>query len=474
MWSFLKKGLIAERKGLSAFGVIAALLLIGLLVLVSTKPSLAEEVPLLTTVKSPQFIFFFSILMLFVFGVAFVNTDVALIILIFSMLLSPELKLADVPQRAVVVRIDDILLFVVFFSWLAKMAINKQLGLLKNTPLNLPIAAYILVCMLSTAIGILSGHVNPLKSSFYILKYVEYFMLFFMVSNNIRSKEQIRIFIIIFLITCALTCAYAIVTVSPAGRATAPFEGIKGEPNTLGGYLVLLFAVAAGIFLYSPSILWRFCCGVLTCFIFITLLQTLSRGSYLAFFPMYLTLIMLTRRKKTLLIGILLLGIFILPAMVPIKVTQRITTTFIPGKTYEPLGRQVTLDSSAAARIETWKGVLDKWKVSPFLGYGVSGIGLVDSQYPLILGEVGIIGMWIFIWLIVTIIKNSIQALRIVRDDWERGLTLGFLAGFMGLLIHCFAANTFIIVRIMEPFWFLAAIIVMLPKISEDEQESIP
>jgi hypothetical protein len=54
------------------------------------------------------------------------------------------------------------------------------------------------------------------------------------------------------------------------------------------------------------------------------------------------------------------------------------------------------------------------------------------------------------------------QVLKTVQDDWERGLTLGFLAGFIGLLVHGFAAGTFIIVRIMEPFWFLAAIVVML------------
>ena len=53
-----------------------------------------------------------------------------------------------------------------------------------------------------------------------------------------------------------------------------------------------------------------------------------------------------------------------------------------------------------------------------------------------------------------------------VKDDWEKGLALGFLAGFVGLLLHAFSANTFIIVRIMEPFWFLAAIVVMLPEIS--------
>lgn len=448
---------MSKKSGQTILGMVAVLLFFVIILLFRVSETSLSILPLV------------FVLAPIVFLITFINTDAALILLIFSMLLSPELKLAEVPQRAVVVRVDDILLFVIFFSWLAKMAISKQLGLLKHTLLNLPIAAYILVCTLSTAIGILTGQVNLLKSLFYILKYIEYYILFFMVTNNIRSKEQIKIFIIFFLITCALTCTYALVTVGPMGRATAPFEGPKGEPNTLGGYLILLFAIVMGIFLYTPSRAWQFCCAALACLMFVTLLQTLSRGSYLAFIPMYLSLIILTRRKRILLIGALILGILILPSRLPVKVTQRIERTFIPGRTYEPLeGARVTLDEAASARVETWKWVLDKWKSRPLLGYGTSGLGLIDSQYPLILAETGIIGLWIFAWLMIVIFRNGLQFYITAQDDWERGLTLGFIAGFIGLLVHGFAAATFIIVRIMEPFWFLTAVVMMLPEFRQE------
>jgi len=449
-----------EKNGQTIFAVLTSLLLLAFIMFLS-----ASKLPM-------QFLPLIFVLAPIVVIVTFINTDAALILLIFSMLLSPEFKIAEVPQRAVVVRLDDILLFVVFFSWLAKTAINKQLGLLKHTPLNLAIAVYILVYILSTGIGILTGHIHVFKSSFYILKYVEYFMLYFLVTNNIRDKKQIKVFMTAFLITCALVCSYALVTLGEAGRATAPFEGPKGEPNTLGGYLVLLFAIAAGIFLYSHSRRWRFSCGILLCFIFLILLQTLSRSSYLAFIPMYLTLIVLTGRKKFLLIGVLILGIFILPSLVPTKVTTRITKTFVPGKVYEPLGKEISLDYAASARIESWKDALSKWKTRPFLGYGVTGAGLLDSQYPRVLAETGIIGFWIFIWLTIAIFRCALQVFNNLEDDWLRGLVLGFLAGFIGLITHSFGANTFIIVRIMEPFWFLTAVVMMLPGINKINEHS--
>jgi hypothetical protein len=55
-------------------------------------------------------------------------------------------------------------------------------------------------------------------------------------------------------------------------------------------------------------------------------------------------------------------------------------------------------------------------------------------------------------------------------DNLYKGLTLGFIAGFIGLAIHALTANTFILIRVMEPFWFIAGIIMMLPKVKEEEE----
>jgi hypothetical protein len=46
------------------------------------------------------------------------------------------------------------------------------------------------------------------------------------------------------------------------------------------------------------------------------------------------------------------------------------------------------------------------------------------------------------------------------EDPYLRGLALGFLMGFIGLLTHALGSNTFIIVRIMEPFWLVAGLLV--------------
>src|SRR2546427_10958536 len=71
-----------------------------------------------------------------VFLVVFVKTEVGLYLVIFSMLLSPEIATGPVglaEGRRVVIRTEDLVLLVVAFSWLAKTAVNKELGLTLKT-----------------------------------------------------------------------------------------------------------------------------------------------------------------------------------------------------------------------------------------------------------------------------------------------------------------------------------------------------
>jgi len=411
------------------------------------------------------------------FLLALFRTDFAIIVLIFSMLLSPELPIANIPGRAVVVRFDDIFLFVIFFGWLAKMAVNKQLGLLRHTPLNKFIISYILICIVATLIGILSNTASMLKSLFYILKYIEYFLLYFLVTNNIRDKRQVKIFLTVFLLTGFIVCFYGWSQIGSGIRITTPFEGVKGEPNTLGGYLLLLFAACAGLFIYSPSAAWRYAAGALACFIVPPFILTLSRSSYLAFILMYLALIILSTKKKIMLAALLIITVIFGPLLLPQfakVVTRRVETTF--GKHISPsmmrlaFGRHIPLERSAAARIYNWFDIFAKVSKRPVFGYGVTGVGLVDVQYARVLGETGIVGFSAFITLLVVIFRQGLRIFIGMKDEWFKGLALGFLAGFIGLLVQGFGANTFIIVRIMEPFWFLAAVVMTLPALTNSEE----
>jgi O-antigen ligase len=392
------------------------------------------------------------------------------------MLLSPEYRVGGIPGRDVVLRVDDVFLFVVFFGWLAKMAVNKELGFLKSSPLNRLILIYIFVNILSTFLGVQQGYVKIFSGSFYILKYTQYFLLFFLVSNNIRDIRQIKIFVFLLLLTCFVVSVYAwYLHLEGITRVAAPFDLDEsgGEANTLAGYLLLMMGIILGLLIYSESHKQKILLLALLGFMIPPFLFTLSRGAWLGFFPMYISAIILTKKARHILLICLAVIILLSPILMPQAVKDRITSTFVEGETYTVFGKQILFAESGAARIEKWRQIMEKWYKQPFLGYGVTGVGFVDSQYARTLGESGLIGFLVFAWLMAAIFREGIRNLSFLSDNWARGLTLGLLTGLTGLLFQAFSASTFIIVRIMEPFWFLTAIVIMLPDIFKVESRTI-
>ena len=85
---------------------------------------------------------------LLIFIVSFVWPPIALYLLVFSMLLSPEFGARETQGSGFTIRIDDLLLVILSFSWFARSAIKKEFGIFPKTPLNTAITAYILLCLL--------------------------------------------------------------------------------------------------------------------------------------------------------------------------------------------------------------------------------------------------------------------------------------------------------------------------------------
>jgi O-antigen ligase len=149
--------------------------------------------------------------------------------------------------------------------------------------------------------------------------------------------------------------------------------------------------------------------------------------------------------------------------------------------TFEPEANQPTvrvgklgLDPSTSARILSFQQALSGWMKRPILGWGVTGFGFMDAQYARVLVETGIVGLLIFAWLLWSVFKAARSAQRGVVDPMDRGLVIGFMAGTVGLLAHAIGSNTFTIIRVMEPFWLFAGIVVMLPVLAGEETSAVP
>ena len=409
--------------------------------------------------------------------VCFLNTTVSLYILIFSMLLGPEFIVASTGAgtagRGITLRLDDFILMIIGFTWFVKVAIYKDLGLFLKTPLNKPIAYYLLACLISTLLNSIFGRVRLLVGFLFVFKYFEYIFIYFMVLNHIQKKEEIRGYLYAMLITCVLVSIWSILQIPKGGRLTAPFEGKIGEPNTFGGYLLFMISITLGLFLNCQTFKERLIYGAMIILFFIPLIYTQSRGTYLGIIPAVLSFTWFYRKGLIYFLFLLLIGgTFLFFAPNPMK--KRIAYTFmgkIDRSPIEVLGAR--LDTSTAARIFSWKSALRDWRNRPIFGYGVTGYRFLDAQYFRTLIETGIIGLMTLFLLLNRIFKNAYNVLKKAIDPLDRGLSMGFLTGFIGLLFHALGANTFIIVRIMEPFWFALALIMVIQRSFEEEEGSI-
>jgi O-antigen ligase len=416
--------------------------------------------------------------LLIIFMATFIKAEWGLYILIFSMLLSPEVVLGDTTRmslsRGVTLRLEDLLLVVIGLSWLARNAVLKDIGLFLKTPLNKPIFFYVVACVLATGFGFMAGRVELRTGALHVLKYFEYFIVFFMMVNHVRNRAQVKRFVLFLFLTAFIVAVIGMFQIPDGERLSAPFEGKVGEPNTLGGYLLFIGMTAAGMAIKIKETRTRY----LLLFFILCLVPpfffTQSRSSYLALIPAGMTLALMTE-KRVIIIGLVSLGLLLSPLFLPEVVKQRILYTFNqPREPDQIIIGDVRLDTSTSARLQSWKDCLRDFQKHPILGYGVTGYAFVDAQFPRVLVEAGLFGLSAFLYLLYSVFRLALRHLRDTEDPYYRGLITGFIAGFVGLVVHAIGVNTFILVRIMEPFWFFVGIITVLPMLKQEEPAAAP
>jgi len=410
------------------------------------------------------------------FILCFISVKYALYSLVFSMLLSPEFGSRTTEGGGVTIRLDDFLLIIIAFGWFARTAIYKELGLFKKTPLNRPILYYMLACGVSTGFGMMFGNVQLFKGFFFLLKYFEYFIVYFMAVNYLHNRKQIRNLVIALIGVFVIVCLTSIAQIPQGERITAPFEGKGGEPNTLGGYLLLILSVVGGLLLNTNkdnSFKYKAMLGFMVFLAIIPILFSQSRGTWTAIVPCYLTFLIISKKKA--LLGIVLtLTLIIGPFIIPKAVKERFEYTFQKQKgwaaQYQEKVGGVTLDTSTSERISSMKNALEAYVKHPVFGYGITGWRFLDAQYLKTMVETGILGITALGFLLYAILRETRKVYKSTEDKFYKGVSMGVFAGIIAMMTHALGANTFIIVRIMEPFWFLMAIVVSIPSIQEAEK----
>jgi hypothetical protein len=288
-----------------------------------------------------------------------------------------------------------------------------------------------------------------------------------MVGMAVTSMGEVRRQVGVFLAVSAVVSVYGIASIGTMPRVSAPFEEGRGtEPNTFGGYLMIVMIVALSLGLLAAKGRRRVFLLAIGGIAAVPFLMTLSRASYGAFLATLVVWGLVTRRFWV--PALVALAIVAAPLLMPKQVVTRVQSTFEPSGVpiTIPLVGEVTIDKSAYERVYVWEKVQHNLTIWPMFGGGIAWGSILDSQFARVIIETGLVGLAAFLFLLWRILLTTRQTYFWSRDPVAKALSIAMFSITIGLMVHSAGTISFLIVRIMEPYWFLLALVVVSRQIA--------
>lgn len=358
-------------------------------------------------------------------------------------------------------------------------ALFKDINPLTKEPMDLPILVFALLILISTITSI-----DPLGSFRDLAIHLTAMGFMFVLVNSIKTKKDFNILITFLVIAATLVALYGLyqykvgVDMEDKWVDAANNPDVKtrvfsvfGNPNILAEYLIMIIPISISLFWYSKKLHKKAIFLGISLILMLALVLTLSRGGWIGFaFGILIFVILIEKKLLLSIIPLVLGGVYFLPQ----SILNRISS----------IGN--LRDSSNAYRLKMWDITLDiirdNWLVGVGFGYipfkhtfetyiRTMPVYHSHNTYLQITGEMGILGLIVFLGLIFIIYKYSIKRLIKGEDRYIRTMAAGVLAGLAALLGHGAVESVLYLPRIIITFWTLVALLLALMRISGKPEE---
>ena len=419
---------------------------------------------------------------------SFLYPRVGLFVMLTFFMISTDMQMTDSVRstgRSASIRIEDIVLVLVSGGWLLNRAKSRTLSQFRSIPINKSIIAMALMIVAATVFGLIQDTVPLTRGVLFTLKRLEYFWLFFMTLNIMRSDKEVKIATIALIYLSALVALigvymFVMLPVSAlTGGGTTATSGF-GRANTLADFFLIVGGVFVGMLIYSDTRRRMLFYLAISALCVIVIVMTKSRGAYVSVPPLIITIIVLSKSRKTLLalgiIIILFLGHqLLLFSLGNASGSLADGATILTQKHTGDVGNQFesirdvavggpAVDSSLNARYSGWVNNIDEIFTNPILGHGVGSVPLsyFDCQHVREMYETGLLGFGVFLYMNLTIFLCTLALFRATDDPFTKGMTCGFMGGHVGMMVHGVSIANFYTIMNMEVFWFIVALIMVL------------
>lgn len=404
--------------------------------------------------------------------VIFFKIEWGVYILVFSMAQSFEIPLGSSGGQALSIFTDEMVLLAVILAWVVRQ-ITLERGNWTATKLSKPILTLMFIALASLVYsGFYITQSEFLVSLFHLLKWVEYFLVFFIVTNTIKTKKQVSGIVKLMIIVGLAVSVFGIyenitgnhlftehvyihTTTGSVRRVVGTFE----TSHELGAFLLFPIVLLVSLGLEAKKMTHKIFYFALAGIPLYPFGFSFSRGSYTALFSAIAALAYIKKNKP--MIIALILAVIFANRLLPRQVLDRVVNTLAEGQ-----------DISVTDRIDIWRRTLAFYLYHPLIGIGFwnsyllkyIGVGPHNSFLQFLL-EMGIAGFASFVWLIIALLKAIIEALRSSKDSLSRVISSTAFSILIGFLFFSLTAEVFFWARIMGFFWLLMGLVFVSRKI---------
>ncbi len=424
----------------------------------------------------------------------------------------------------------EMVFLIMIIVWFGRLIRTKEVRLIK-TPLDFPLLIFFLIIISSCFVTLISFHYLPSKIFYYklieslknifiwnqedrfftlrgTLTLLEGILLYFLIVNNVKTKEMVKKIIATIILSSVAVGAYGIfqyftgfqllefwVRADPYLRR---INSTMADVNSFGAYLTLILPLIIALTLIIGKnvklTLVALAMGLVFCLIFSN-----SRSSWMGFFGALVLFTIITYRNKLYLLcknkyirnhfkKILLVGISLLlisfAFLIIISKSYNIQSKEMIDSPMKlvlfTLNPKNTLDAISKGRLSTyWKAGIEMIKDYPFFGIGVGSFVRHFLDYKDVIklsnrpenahnyfiqigAEIGLIGLAIFLCLIIIIFRYGVIVLKRLKEKYWKFVSLGILTGIAGFLISCLAQHPLLLIEMQFIFWLFVSIIFIL------------
>lgn len=370
--------------------------------------------------------------------------------------------------------------FIGFFivSFIAKRILKNE-SILAGSPITLPF----LLLIVASGVSFINS-VSYMTSLAGLWKLFQYLFIFTVCAEEIKDRKHVSriVFSIalgIFLVS--IDAAWQIASGRDFIRGYALREAIGmirptasfNSPNLLGIYMGALIPLTAGLSLSYYKGRERVIFSLVSILAAAVLCLTFCRGAGMA---LYLSALFLSiAGKKKMLIIILAAALLILPFIMPVEIKE-----WVKKADHNP-----ALMIWDRNRVSIYANTVNMIRHHPFIGVGVNTfsrnygkykLDSVEKRFPTsdtayahnsylhMAGEIGLLGLGVFFWIMFILFKEAALLYRRSTDEYLKIITISLAACLMAYLINSLTETSFYAPRVVVIFWYLAGFSLALKK----------